>query len=167
MGYKTVTLPIESNRIPWKIGEMTIGVYAPVQQKHGTEHQCHVLFMQNQLNNTKMNPKTVKTFILALLLVSTVLAAQATATMDPVRQAYKITACLMTLVNDVAPLIAMAMIIIGGITHLTSAESKKQRIQGRRFIIMGLGGYVFVRIIIAIAAMPPFSVTMAMCRPFT
>ena len=112
-----------------------------------------------------MRLKTTIKSVLTMLLVPIMCATLASADPDAVVKAYKITACLMKLVNDVAPLITLSFLLIGGITHITSAESKKQRIQARKFIIMGVGGFVFVKVIIAIAAMAPFNVTMAMCKP--
>jgi hypothetical protein len=112
-----------------------------------------------------MSLKTIKTLFLALLLASMAYQVAASGDPDPVKRGYKITACLMKLVNDVVPLITLSFILIAGITQITSAESKKQRIQARRFVLMGVGGFIFVKVIVAIAAMPPFNVTLSMCVP--
>jgi hypothetical protein len=112
-----------------------------------------------------MSIKTLKTLFLALLVLSMIYSMAAATGPDPVKAGKKITACLMKIVNEVVPLITLSFIIIGGLTHITSAESKKQRIQARRFIIMGVGGFLFVKIIIAVAGMAPFDLNVSMCVP--
>jgi hypothetical protein len=82
---------------------------------------------------------------------------------EPVACAKHIVACLLRLADQIAPVITLAFFIIGGITYITSGESKKQHLMGKRYIIMGVVGIACIEAIVFIAAQAPFDIPLSLC----
>jgi glucan phosphoethanolaminetransferase (alkaline phosphatase superfamily) len=118
-----------------------------------------IIYPQNQLI-TKMKHTTI---ILLAIIILALTTTQALSLDDPVANAKRITACILKLVEAIAPYMMLALIIIGGITYLTAVEDTKQRIMGKKYLTFGIIGMICVQILILIAAMNPFGITTGLC----
>jgi len=114
-----------------------------------------------------MEKHKVKAFSPALLLfalaVASMLAEAAEPT--PVERTMHIAACLMTLMRDIASPVALGMMMLGAIIYIGAGESEKTRLMGKHYFIMGITGIVCIYIVVALAAMAPFSITPGQCKP--
>ncbi|MFH0862678.1 MAG: C1 family peptidase [Candidatus Altiarchaeota archaeon] len=82
---------------------------------------------------------------------------------NPVTDSRHVVACLMKLVDQVAPLITFAFFIVGGITYITAVEDRKQRLLAKKYLMMGLTGIICVKIVVAVAGMTPFNLFIGDC----
>jgi hypothetical protein len=107
-----------------------------------------------------MKQKSLSAALTLLLLLS---AAASALTGDPIKDGKKITACILRLIDLIAPPICLAFMLIGGITFISATDDQKQRIMGKKYCMMGLAGIICIKALVGIAAMAPFDVTVAMC----
>ncbi len=103
--------------------------------------------------------------LVALVAASMLAEAGAVDPELPVKRTRHIAACLLTLMRDVAPPVAFGMMILGAIIYIAAAGSEKTRMMGKHYFLMGVAGVLCIFIVVALAAMPPFSVTPAQCTP--
>ena len=112
----------------------------------------------------KMRIKPIVLLFTAMVLISIVsTVCSASITADPIGGARRITACILQMAGTLAPVVSFAMFIMGGYTYLTAADDNKQRILGKKFMIMAIVGIICVRALIFIAAQPPFNIPLSLC----
>ena len=98
-----------------------------------------------------------RSYVLKSLLLLALLSTAYALTGDSIADAKRITACILKLVYDFSPWVTFAFLLLGGLTYLTSAESKKQKIMGKRLLVMGIAGIACVLILVDLAALPMFA----------
>lgn len=92
-----------------------------------------------------------------ILFLASAIANVAAQEPDPVVKAAHVATCLMNLVAEAAPPVALAFVVIGGLTYVSAADDNQQRLMGKTYIIMGATGLILVKVVISLAAMPPFN----------
>ncbi len=98
-----------------------------------------------------------------LVVLSLAAAAVSALTDNPLVNAHRITACILKLADDIAPYIALAFILMGGITYISGADNTKQMLMGKKYATFGVVGLICVKVLVALAAMPPFEITPDDC----
>lgn len=114
-----------------------------------------------------MKKHTAWAYSPALLLVALAAASMLAEAAEPtpVERTRHIAACLLALMRDVAPPVAFGMMLLGAIIYIAAAGSEKTRLMGKHYFLMGVAGILCIYIVVALAAMAPFSVTPAQCTP--
>lgn len=105
----------------------------------------------------------ILSIFLAEILAVSVFATPHPIVSDPIASARRIVACILLLTEDAAPYIGLLFIIMGAFTYISAAEDSKQRILGKKFIVMGILGMVLVSSLVLIAASPPFDIPTSLC----
>ncbi len=105
--------------------------------------------------------KAFHILVVFLLLSTFVLALDMS---DPVASAKGVTSRILCLVSKLAPYITLSMIIMGGITYISAGDDEKQRILGKKFIIMGIVGQLCVIALVAMAGSEPFGINLGSCE---
>ena len=112
----------------------------------------------------KMRIKPVVLLFTVMVLISIASnVSSASITFDPIGGARRVTACILQMAGTLAPVVSFALFIMGGYTYLTAANDNKQRILGKKFMVMAVIGIVCVRALIFIAAQPPFKIPLSLC----
>jgi len=104
-----------------------------------------------------------KTYTTSLILILTVASVFALNTADPLANAKRVVACLLMLAKDISPYILLSFLLIGGIIYILAADDRKQRLLGKKYMVMGVIGFILIWALILIAAQPPFYIPLRIC----
>jgi hypothetical protein len=99
----------------------------------------------------------------ACILILTIFFLSSLVQADPIEQAKGIVACFLREAQNIAPYATLMFMLVGGVTYITAAEDNKQRLVGKKFMMMGVIGIIGVVALVALAELPPFEITVDMC----